>query len=163
MKIVWDLDGVLRDLNGHLVKLYGGEYPTTWDHSYNGRSIYDCIDDDLNILINAPTTAYFNVMKQHFPSPEIWTNQNENWKYPTMEWIKKHIGRDFEVHFLNCEEKEKRLAEKEDTLLVEDSPNFKSYNRILLIDRPYNQEVRGAVRIFGTKHLNNVVELSKDM
>ena len=160
MKIVWDLDGVLRDLNGHLMHLYGGEYPTKWDFTYNGKSIYECIDENLDILHQAPPTAYFNVMKQHFRIPEIWTSQKEHWRDNTLRWLGKHIGELFEVRFLDCGEKEARLRKLGDTVLIEDSPNFKSYENILLIDRPYNQEVKGAIRIFGTKHLNNMVEVT---
>jgi hypothetical protein len=163
MKIVWDLDGVLRDLSGYVAKLRGCPYPKTWNADYGGKDIYECIDENLNILVDAPPTAYLKIMKKHFSNPEIWTSQKDSWKQPTMDWIREHVGKDFDVHFLRCEEKEAKLAKKEDVLLVEDTPNFKSYDRVLLIDRPYNQGVVGAVRIFGTKHLNNMVELSKDM
>ena len=163
MKIVWDLDGVLRDLNGYLVHLYGGRYPTEWKFTYgNGKSIYECINNNLSILTKAPPTAYLNVLLNHYRYPEIWTSQAKKWQARTTRWIVNHLGSKCDIHFLKCEEKEARLREEEDTLLIEDSPNFKSYDRILLLDRPYNQEVKGAVRIYGTKHLNNIIELTKN-
>ena len=161
MRIVWDLDGVLRDLSGYVATLRGCEYPKTWNADYNGKSIFECIDENLNILTDAPPTAYLKIMKKYFSNPEIWTNQKDSWKHPTMEWIRKHVGKEFDVRFLSSEEKEMRLANKEDVLLIEDTPNFKHYDRVLLIDRPYNQEVKSAIRIFGTKHLDNMIELSK--
>ena len=66
-------------------------------------------------------------------------------------------------HFLKCEEKEEKLRLMEDAILIEDNPNFKSYDRIVLIDRPYNQSVKGAMRVFGTRHLNNLVEITKEL
>lgn len=162
MNVVWDLDGVLRDLNGHLMHLYGGEYPTEWNFKYgNGKTIYECIDENLAILVEAPPTAYLRTCLQHYNSPEIWTSQPEPWQPLTKHWIKQHIGEGCTIRFLRCEEKEEELRKDESILLVEDTPNFKSYDRVLLIDRPYNQTVKGAVRIFGTKHLNNMLEITK--
>ena len=162
MKIVWDLDGVIRDLNGYLIHLHGGKYPTEWKWTYgNGKSIYDTINDDLSILTKCPATAYISVLKKHFTHPEFWTSQATKWKEPTTEWLSIHFGEHFDVRFLKCAEKEDRLKQCEDTLLIEDSPNFVDYERIVLIDRPYNQEVKNVVRIFGTKHLDNVLELTK--
>lgn len=163
MKVVWDLDGVLRDLSGYIVQLYGGPYPNKWDFVFgNGSNIYTTINENLDILIDAPPTAYCNVMKGHFKSPEIWTSQPKAWQQRTMDWIRLHIGKEYTVHFLKTEEKERKLAELEDTVLIEDSPNFKDYERIVLIDRPYNQDVKAVMRIYGTKHLNNMVEIIKE-
>lgn len=164
MRMVFDLDGVIRDLNGYLMHLHGGDYPTEWNFTYgNGKSIFECVADDLDILVNAPPTAYCAVMKGHYSCPEIWTSQPDAWRANTTRWINDHIGTDCTIHFLSGEEKEERLRADEELLLVEDSPNFKSYDRIVLIDRPYNQKVKNAVRIYGTKHLNNMIELIKTL
>lgn len=167
MKIVWDLDGVLRDLNGYLMHLHGGDYPTEWNFKYgNGKDIFECINENLDILVNAPPTAYCAVMKGHFDCPEIWTSQPDNWQAPTTQWIHTHIGSNCVVKFLKSAEKENLLRVHEDIILVEDTPNFSSYERVLLIDRPYNQKVfsnKTAVRIYGTRHLNNMLELVKEM
>ena len=160
MKIVWDLDGVVRDLNGYLTRLYGGAYPTTWNWKYNEKTICQCINANLDILKDAPPTAYYRVMQKHFKEPEIWTSQPPKWQANTIWWLDKHIGT-YNLHFLTCEEKEERLYKEINTLLVEDNPNFKSYDRIIRIDRPYNQEIKSAMRIFGTRHLNNMIELIK--
>ena len=164
MKIVWDLDGVIRDLNGYIVTKYGGKYPTTWSYLCgNGKNIYETINDDLDILIDSPPTAYCKVVTDHYWKPEIWTSQPEAWRDNTMKWVIKHLGEHCIVRFLKCEEKEARLRMEEDTILVEDSPNFKDYDRILLIDRPYNQNVHDVARIYGTKHLNNMIGLVQGM
>ena len=53
------------------------------------------------------------------------------------------------------------LEATEDLILIEDYPGFKNYNNILLVDRPYNLGVKGVMRIFGTRHMNNVLEYIK--
>ncbi len=163
MKIVWDLDGVIRDLNGHLMHLHGGPYPTKWDFCYNNKSIYDCVNENLDVLYDSPPTAYYNVLKGHYKRPEFWTSQPKAWRDNTTRWLDKYAryADGYVVRWLKCEEKEERLREDENILLVEDSPNFKSYDRIILIDRPYNQSVKTAIRVFGTKHLNNLIEVTK--
>ena len=163
MKVVWDLDGVLRDLSGYIVKKYGGAYPQKWDYICGtGKNIYETINADLDILRDSPPTAYCKVVKGHYPTPEIWTSQPKLWRKNTIAWISKYLGCDTEIRFLKGEEKEALLYSEKDTVLVEDSPNFENYDRILLIDRPYNQNVKKVVRIYGTKHLNNMLEVIKE-
>jgi len=161
MRIVWDLDGVIRDLNGYIARLYGGAYPTRWNYTCgNGKSIYETVSENLDILKDSPPTAYCEVLKKHIDYPEFWTSQPEHWRPYTNAWLDKHIGV-YKVHFLKCEQKEKELKACIDTVLIEDSPNFKSYKNILLIDRPYNQDVDNVMRIFGTKHLDNLISMMK--
>lgn len=161
MKVAWDLDGVLRDLSGHIARINKCNYPTEWDYKYNGKSIYECIDENPDVLLEAPTTAYLFVLRKSFDNPEIWTCQPEKWRSKTLMWIHRHIGLRFRIHFLSGTEKEEKLKKEADYILIEDSPKFTNYDRILLIDRPYNKGVRGAVRVFGTKHLSNLLEVAE--
>lgn len=161
MKVVFDLDGVIRDIAGHIAREKKCHYPTVWDYSYNGKNIYECINENLNLLLTAPPTAYKAVMLAHFPHPEIWTNQPEAWRGNTMKWVTRHLGAGCIVYFMTTEEKEKKLKEKDNVILIEDSPNFGCYDNILLIDRPYNQGVRRAMRIYGALHFDNLLECIK--
>jgi len=164
VRVVWDLDGVVRDLNGYIVQIYGGKYPDKWDYVYaTGKNIYDTINENLDILTNSPPTAYCTVLKKHYSNPEIWTSQPKKWQEATMSWICKHIGEGCTVKFYKTADKERELEQNEDLVLVEDSPNFKNYDRIILIDRPYNQKVKSVFRIYGTKHLNNMLERMKEL
>ena len=40
MKIVFDLDGVIRDLAGHVARKYDCPYPETWDTTYQGKTLF---------------------------------------------------------------------------------------------------------------------------
>ena len=162
MRVVFDLDGVLRDLSGHIAHMYGEPYPKVWNVKFKGKSIYECINEHPEILLEAPPTGYLDVVKEFYPAPEIWTSQPVAYQENTATWIKKHIHPDCMLHFYNPEEKARGVKEDEDILLFEDSPNFKDYTNIALIDRPYNQEVK-AVRIFGKRHLKNILENIKEL
>lgn len=159
MKVVWDLDGVLRDLSGHIARKHGAPYPTEWSCKFDGKSICQCVNEDLNILLEAPSTGYLKIALQFCPVPTIWTSQPENWRPNTLKWVKQHIGTAI-VEFKTPEEKAKGVQADDNVLLIEDSPNFKCYDRILLIERPYNQEPL-ATRVFGGSHLKNLLELIK--
>lgn len=160
MRIVWDLDGVLRDLNGYLARVYKGGYPKTWEHKFaNGLGVVQCVEQDKNVLMNAPPTAYLKVAREYCREVEVWTSQPFSWRASTDAWCREYLPKGSIIHYLSPKEKERRLYKDAFTVLVEDSPNFKNYDKILLIDRPYNKEIQTAFRIFGTKHLANIVSI----
>lgn len=160
MKIVFDLDGVLRDLSGHVAKNNACSYPKKWDEKYNGKDIFECVNENPNLLLSAPPTGYLKIAMKHFDSLEIWTHQLDHWKENTLKWIHRNVGEKTTTYFLEGTVKQER-AKSQNLVLIEDSPNFTSYEDILLIDRPYNQEVKGVMRVFGPRHLDNLIELIK--
>ena len=82
----------------------------------------------------------------------------------TNKWINEHIRRyvDCEIKILSSEVKEK-LLDYNDIYLVEDYPNFKSYENIILVDRAYNRNIICKHRIKNGKELiNKIKELNGD-
>lgn len=161
MKIVFDLDGVLRDLAGYVAKKNGCSYPKVWNEKYKGLDIFQCIDKDLDCLINARPTAYLPIVVKYYREIDIWTNQPDNWKSHTEKWIDNNVATKVNIYYKSPDEKARCLLENRDIILVEDSPKFYNYDQILLIDRPYNQHVKAVMRVFGPKHLNNLLEIAK--
>jgi hypothetical protein len=154
MKLAFDLDGVLRELSLYLNTKFNVPYPQEWFWKYEGKDIYDWIkQDSLMPLIYAPTTEYYWIAKYAFEKPEIWTNQPEEWKPKTKLWLDVHFP-EYEVKYVDGKEKRKLLDDNPDTWLLEDSPLFNSYERILLIDRPYNQHIQDALRIKNLEDLD---------
>ena len=142
MKIVFDLDGVLREINSYLVTKFNVPYPQNWLWKYKDKDIFDWIkQDDYRALIYAPTTKYFLPIKKKFENIELWTCQPEKWKPYTKIWLKNHFEDHYLINYLNTEEKRRRLDEEKGVYLVEDCPNFSHYKNILLIDRPYNRHI----------------------
>lgn len=153
MKIVFDLDGVLRDLNGYLSTKYDIPYPQEWFWKHNGKDVFDWIaQDNLRAIAHAPTTDLYFIVKNCFEEIEIWTNQPENWRELTKVWIDVNFteyGIKCDVKYLDNKEKRALLDTLPDTWLVEDNPLFTHWDRILLVDRPYNKHITDAVRIKG--------------
>ncbi len=152
-KLVWDLDGCLRDLSGHLVKELGIDYPKTWDVIYHGTdpkylgaSFYRMIDNS-DALINAKVTEYFDIVIGQ--NIEVWTTQPMGWRARTKLWLAcNFIGNLPHLRFFKKpEEKRAALDAEPDTWLVEDNPTYKDYSRMILIDRPYNQDVKTDFRV----------------
>jgi len=145
MNIIFDLDGVLRDLVGYLVKKYEIPYPQNWFWKYKGKDIFEWAEHDgLKVLTEAQPTEFFMNFKHKVT--EIWTCQSDDWLPHTMLWIEKYLPNRTTM-ILSTEQKEKLLCSKKNTLLVEDSPNFKNYDKIILMDRPYNKHIKCENRI----------------
>jgi len=156
MKIVFDLDGVLRDLFGYLSKQYGVPYPDDYTWEYKSKDIWEwALQDSLKLLKESPCTEYYDVIMKHYPCPEIWTHQIPSWRKNTIKWADRHLG-DYKIRFLTMKQKRARLDKHTDTWLVEDSPQYSDYSRILLISRKYNEAIRGASRIHSPKQLEEV-------
>jgi hypothetical protein len=157
IKISYDLDGVIRDLNAHLLEFYGVPMPHDWKWTHEGKNIYDWAKKDrYRILKEANETEYFDTILRFNKEPEIWTHQPTDWREPTCHWIRTHIGR-CTVFYLTNVEKRARLDAEQDTWLVEDNPLFSSYERILLIDRLYNQKVETPFRMKSPYELNQAL------
>ena len=146
-QIKYDLDGVLRDLIGYFCNYFKIPPATNWNIKYNNKSIFQLIEENkYNILVDSPVTKYFKTIKNNTKNIEIWTHQLNNWIPYTEIWIKKYIG-ECKIRYLETSEKEDRLYSLKDTYLVEDCPNFTNYEKILLIDMPYNQHIKVPNRI----------------
>ena len=130
-KVILDLDGVLRDLSKALRnRFHIPWYPDRWDFKIDNLGIFEWFRKDLTILETAPTTKYFNIIKEYTKDKnvEIWTCQTKEWEIYTLNWIKKYFPK-AEIKILNTEEKEKLLYERQDCILIEDSPFFKNYSK----------------------------------
>ncbi len=156
MKIVFDLDGVLRDLHGYLINKVGLPYPEQWHFLYNGKNIFEIVKDDYyHSLVYSPGTEYFSVIQEYSPL-ELWTCQPPTWRPYTEMWIRENLGSPTK-RYLTTEEKREYLDYRKDTYLVEDSPNFSNYDRIILIDKPYNKHIKCELRIHSPKGLEYII------
>ncbi|MCK4522023.1 MAG: hypothetical protein KAU20_05600 [Nanoarchaeota archaeon] len=149
-KIVFDLDGVLRDLSGSLCRKLNLPYPTTWHWN-----AIDLINEDLSILEEAIPTVYFRIIRDYFDEIEVWTSQPVKWRPYTKRWLYRFLGDKVKktVFVGNPLEKEKLLEADKSTFLMEDYPHFKSYERIILLSYPYNKEVEAKVRLKSLREL----------
>ena len=137
MRLVFDLDGVLRDLNTYLQDRLGVPYPQEWFWNHEGRNIFEWIaDDGYKALVYAPTTELvLPLVRSGYPI-ELWTNQPDHWKPYTNLWIQNNIP-GAKVRYMTTQEKE-TVAMQEDVLLVDDCPLFKDFSRVLTYHQPYN-------------------------
>jgi hypothetical protein len=151
MKFVFDIDGVLRNLNYSICKEFNLPIPTSW---YNnewdklGRGVYDLIKEKIHLLYDAYPTKYFITIGSYMilNGSELWTHQPPSWRKLTKKWINDWLP-PIKIRYLTPQQKENRLRKYKDIILVDDYPHFKSYDRILLIDQPYNQNVKNCIRI----------------
>ncbi len=157
-KIVFDLDGVLRDIISYLEKRYN-ILIKEWYWNHGKKDIYKLIkEDNYRALIDAEPTDYLKSIIKNFDYLEIWTNQPIEWLPYTNKWIDENIKQyiDCEIKIMSSEQKEKLLVLDCDGIyLVEDYPNFKNYKNIILVDRLYNRNVICKHRVKNGKELIN--------
>ncbi len=161
MKYVFDLDGVIRDLN---TPVFGLE-PPEWNHKPNGKDLADIIDENQMCLVTAPPTEYGDVIRQyieHTPGKhKIITCQAEHWRFDTALWIDSYfqgIGYKIDVFYVDSiQEKLQMLFDNE--TLIEDYPYFDDYEKIVLVNRAYNQGI-GKRRVNTPKELWDIISKS---
>lgn len=163
MKIVFDLDGVLRNLYPILRRkfnLYSPQTYCAWDD--DGKNIYDLVKKDYSILERAKPTKYIKTIQDYIAkqsiydqSIEIWSYQPYSWVQYTCKWIEKYFPK-FIAYWLTPKEKFKRLKDNKDYILIDDYPLHLNYHhRLWLIDQKYNQNVKCEIRIKTVDELRN--------
>jgi hypothetical protein len=163
VKIVYDIDGVVRDLMGIIHDRYQTPRPVNnWLWTHNGKTIFDLVREDYSVLVDAKPTKYCDVIQRLNDGciVEFWSAQPDDWKKHTEKWLKKYFKK-FIVKYFKHYEKLRTLSRNKDLILVEDYPMFKDYSRIVLIDWPYNQHVNPKIRIRSKSQLKEVINLLK--
>ena len=159
MKIVWDVDGVIRNL-GIVHKRFNIPKTMDWHWIYKDKDIYGWVKEDYSVLINASPTKYLDVLKESNNGSviEFWTYQPPDWKPYLKQWLNKYFKK-YIIRYLKPDQKYKRLQKHKNVILVEDYPNYPSYDRIILIDRYYNKDTKATIRITSKKQLKNLLEI----
>jgi len=152
MKIVFDIDGVVRDLMGIIKERYGCLRPVkNWVWHHKGKTIFDYVREDYSVLINAKPTKYCDIIQKYGNNNhiEFWSAQPDDWQVHTEKWIKKYF-KNFSIKYFKHHEKFRTLCRKKDVVLVEDYPMFKDYSKIILIDWKYNRHVKNPIARIST-------------
>jgi len=154
-KIYFDLDGVLRSLADGI----GGMKLKTWDDlAPNGQTFCGYIDDRLEVLLEAPRTKYFDVITGNGPI-DIVTYQAPYWRPNTVEWVARNIPGKYTLTFVDSMEGKLKYLER--GFLVEDYPKFprEAYDRIVLIDYPYNRGIDALARVKRPWELETILQV----
>ena len=134
--IYFDLDGVLRDICGA-----AGFTPTHWNWHIKGIHIVDYFTRNKQFLFLAKPTPYVQVLKifqKYFDEPvSLLTSQPEEWKPFLYPWIKEHIG-----YVETTVTSDKLNALEDGDVLIEDNPSLECYDQVILVDMPYNRDLK---------------------
>ena len=138
--IYYDLDGVLRNL---ALPLRGGDYPPKWEARMpNGEDVLVYLTKNPHILYDAPETEYFEVIKKYTSEHiTIITRQLPDWLSYTKQWLDARFTNYTLINVDRPQNKIKYIEPHD--FLVEDYPKFEpwDYQRIILINRPYNEGI----------------------
>ncbi len=137
-----DVDGVIRDL---CFGAWGNVEVTHWDFEVNGKGIVDTIDANPEILVKSPPTEYLECLSG-LDHVIFLTAQRPNWIEFTHRWLKMYVPIQWQAIITRGpDDKERRLVDGD--ILIDDYPGFKSFDRIALLDRPYNRHIDVPLRI----------------
>ena len=161
-KLVWDIDGVLRDLNKGLRLRYKLPYPIIWDwKDKDGFDVYDYVNKDLTVLEEAPPTKFVSVLQKYLGKDkyiELWSNQPDSWKPYTIRWLNKYFNKYDIKYFTPIEKEFNLLISEKNMLLVDDYPRFKNYDYVIVVDQPYNQHVICRGRLKHVRQLKDILK-----
>jgi uncharacterized HAD superfamily protein len=155
MKIVFDIDGVTRDMHGFLEKKYNFKI-THWNYIHDGKDFWDMAREYPEIWLDAPVTEYYDIIKKQ-SNLEFWTVQKPEFKELTWQWLDKHFSA-FKVRFFKDFQQKHKAVREDNVILIDDFPLFPDYYHILLIDRGYNQKTKPNVRIKTPKGLEKYLK-----
>ena len=149
--LFWDLDGVLRDIS---TAAYGYHIPQ-WDYKgEDGKGLIQRVNDNISLLVKAPPTEYKDMVERAYEVMDvelhILTVQPKRWQSYTHLWVLNQfqkIGCKI-TFFQSARDKYAYFKEQEpNSAIVEDHPCFPSYERVILIRRPWNSSVNNALKI----------------
>jgi len=154
--IYTDLDGVIRDMGG----LAWGYNPKDYDQkTADGLSVVEYFNRDLSRLLLCGEAEYAPAF-YGLPFIHIVSHQFPSWRPYTLEWIATHLESVPVKYVTFVDHTDEKLAILKNTpgsLLIEDYPNFSSYDRIVLVDKPYNRAVTCKVRVHDTLELSEIL------
>lgn len=145
----WDLDGVLRNI---CTPIFGREPANWWSKNKAGRDVLEAIDHDLNILVEAPPSEYYEVVRDLAKTCKIkiLSLQPSDWRPYTDQWLNKWLPEAQVLYVSKASHKLDIIGKKGGRLLVEDAPHFSDYSNIILIRRRYNRAVKAARKIIAS-------------
>ena len=120
-----------------------GFMPEKWDCEYpvllNGKSVIEFLDQHRFLLRYAPPTKYYYLIKELQEVHILTAQPKYEWVIFAQAWIEDHFweGQVKVDYLLTAEDKLSFLSD--DAVLFEDSPKLSCYDRVYLIDYPYNR------------------------
>ena len=156
MTLFIDVDGVLRDLS-----FAAFERPAcTWqDTDYNGNTLVDIVNKNLNLCLNANPTPYLKVIKDFHKYKGIemliLTSQPKTWRVNTELWLSLYLE-DYSIIYAKTSN-EKLGHLKQGDYLIDDSPMFWKFDQIIMPDYIYNRGVNPLYRVMNSEELEVIL------
>ena len=155
MKFIYDIDSVVREIHKPIEEKFNFKIKH-WSYIYKGKDFWDMINTMPEIWLNASPTEYYPIIKEQ-KDLEFWTVQREENKESTINWLNKHFPK-YKVKFFKDFEHKYKAVQKNNVILIDDFPNFPSYESIVLIDRNYNKNTHAKIRVTTPKKLQIVLD-----
>lgn len=148
-----DIDGVLRRLD----RIALGRDAICWkDCNEKKESLLKIIDHNLDLLVQAEPTEYLDYFNT-WPELHLLTSQKKEWRKYTYKWLQEHLKVPFDITYSKSADDKLRYLNKKD-FIIDDSPMFSNFAKVILIDKAYNKNVHNSYRIHNVEELKMVMK-----
>lgn len=147
IKLYFDLDGVIRELNQHIL----GHQPNEWEGLDGNLLVYTIHKNPKILLETTPTEYYHTILRAshayHFPI-HILSHQPKQWQPYTTAWIKTYLQpfTDIKTIYTESSAEKRTYIDDAKSYLIEDCPTIADHPRVVLLDKPYNRDVVATYR-----------------
>lgn len=161
IKLYFDLDGVLRDLE----KSVFGYRVSHWDQpAKNGMEFFQWVEyQGLQVVDNAGPTKFLKTVLEFYTTGmhkpfKILTHQPESWKPYTEAWINKYLGM-AHPEIIYVKSMKDKMAYINDAVLIDDYPGFAGHPNVIIVNKTYNNHTDTKhLRISHVKQMRHVLE-----
>lgn len=142
MVVLFDLDGVIRDLDGIVEETYDVKW-TDWNGLIDGKNIITIVSENPRFLVYSLPTQFYGAIMELIPKPIILTHQVAEWQELTKIWMAHYLPGCY-YEFLTTAEKIGTLdafnTQCADTILIEDHPkiDYAKNKMVYMVEKPYN-------------------------
>ncbi len=157
MRIFFDLDGVLRDLAGFVL----GEEVVYWNQkTIYGKTVPEAVTEKpCEYLIFAPSTIYLDYLKDNFKEVTIISNQPISWRKYTDIWLRVNMPPlKYCIIYTDSNSKKLKYIDNCKAMIVDDYPFYENYDRIIILDAPYNRHIKASYRIHDIAELDYLIK-----
>ena len=138
-KVVFDVDGVLRDIVKYL-----GTTDNEWDVRVFGKSIMDIITADFSCLKVMPDTQFVPTVKAFTQEPHICSTQIEpEARRYTTEWLQERFHNPQITYVGKGSYAEKDAMLGAHDRIFDDHPQFPETEKLIIVGHGYNKDKPG--------------------
>lgn len=137
-----------------------GRPALTWNEKdCRSNTLIEAVNLDPDLCLLAGPCEYLHYINEYYQGRTVHflSSQPMTWRWYTEKWLKIYVANPYDIIYTNSSQ-EKLTYLREGDYLVDDSPCFGDYSKIILVDYPYNRRINAPIRVRNREELREVIE-----